>query len=851
MSNIGSISNSGNKFNVVASTLSTEQLESFGKSGNLMPNAIIVSTSYINSYDNSLDLVISDKDGYGQSIMKDYKNAIETVSQHIYYTSNTTKPKYKTKYVQEGENGIGPETISLNKAIYTFAKDYSYIGSRFLTYDGTYSLNDYFSYLFSIIKHEKILITVTELKLNLSYTVPVTFNKDYLSIGFANGQNIPDVRLYNTISAKTYDTNIQLDTNIIKKEFNDTGIIERNCKIETRDILSNTINAGTPGIVTLDSISINKDVETTSYKTYDKYITSAEVTINGHNAAITVEYGGYPASVSDIILIPTNVINDKQTRVYLKSDKTTSYINYDMNGSKTSATACWNISEGILEGSYDFLSYSYKDVIYDTYNSTKDIIIYHKWINNNGFKKSGISIKPAASNFYVKYNKDGFYFYLTYTTGDYVPTENYKLDISEYNINIYYNTDNKGNYEVNWETNNTLKIESSLENNIIQITQLISTDEISQISTASGLYKVCAECKNQYLSSFINNNDDKNTLYMLRMDNVFFGVLANDTTKAKKYLKQERRCTVFNNVYDRYVDNTYTSSYLDNISLISIPFTIDDGEFMYDKFNEYNYIPRKIEKLESTNPQYPYVLYKYVIGQSDNEYIIVGYNNALDSIGNNYNEDVYPYKFKINVKGISDNGITTDINEICSIEYYYYENNEKHSIIQVNAGSYATINLKNKTQNLNVLYKITCSDANYVSDKDVRSIIIPVYDTVENTIVLSLNGAKQVALTVQNGVSLSIGSLDYKNTDFMVKLIPTNKYNVNNTIYTLCNISSSTTPTSRINVILNPDVYIVKLYEAQDEFTPDTFEVDIDPIEIDVAPVYGASIDNIKITFRE
>ena len=106
-------------------------------------------------------------------------------------------------------------------------------------------------------------------------------------------------------------------------------------------------------------------------------------------------------------------------------------------------------------------------------------------------------------------------------------------------------------------------------------------------------------------------------------------------------------------------------------------------------------------------------------------------------------------------------------------------------------------------------------------------------------------------MTVQNGVSLAIGSLDYKNTDFMVKLIPTNKYNVNNTIYTLCNISSSTTPTSRINVILNPDVYIVKLYEGQDEFTPDTFEVDIDPIEIDVAPVYGASIDNIKITFRE
>ena len=243
-------------------------------------------------------------------------------------------------------------------------------------------------------------------------------------------------------------------------------------------------------------------------------------------------------------------------------------------------------------------------------------------------------------------------------------------------------------------------------------------------------------------------------------------------------------------------------------------------------------------------------MYKYIIGQSDNEYIIVGHSNALDSIGNNYNEGVYPYKFKINVKGISGNGITTDINDFCNIEYYYYENNEKHSS-QVNAGSYATINLKNKTQNLNVFYKITCSDANYVSDKDVRSIIIPVYDTVENTIVLSLNGAKQVALTVQNGVSLSIGSLDYKNTDFMVKLIPTNKYNVNNTIYTLCNISSSTTPTSRINVILNPDVYIVKLYEAQDEFTPDTFEVDIDPIEIDVAPVYGASIDNIKITFRE
>ena len=46
MSNIGSISNSGNKFNVVASTLSTEQLEGFGKSGNLMPNAIIVSINF-------------------------------------------------------------------------------------------------------------------------------------------------------------------------------------------------------------------------------------------------------------------------------------------------------------------------------------------------------------------------------------------------------------------------------------------------------------------------------------------------------------------------------------------------------------------------------------------------------------------------------------------------------------------------------------------------------------------------------------------------------------------------------------------------------------------------------------
>ena len=110
--------------------------------------------------------------------------------------------------------------------------------------------------------------------------------------------------------------------------------------------------------------------------------------------------------------------------------------------------------------------------------------------------------------------------------------------------------------------------------------------------------------------------------------------------------------------------------------------------------------------------------------------------SCSDFIGNdNYDEGVYPYKFKINVKGISGNGITTDINGFCNIEYYYYENNEKHSS-QVNAGSYATINLKNKTQNLNVFYKITCSDANYVSDKDVRSIIIPVYDTVENTIVL-------------------------------------------------------------------------------------------------------------------
>ena len=691
MSNIGSISNSGNKFNVVASTLSTEQLESFGKSGNLMPNAIIVSTSYINSYDNSLDLVISDKDGYGQSIMQEYKNAIETVSQHIYFTSNTTKPKYKTRHVQEGENGKGPETISLNKAIYTFAKDYSYIGSRFLTYDGKYSLNDYFSYLFSIIKHEKTLITVTDLVLNSTSSTPgyVTFkvspnyNKDYITVGFKNGKNEPNIRFYNSFEGKLKGSDKNI-TDDVKAEFNTNDLLESKCYIRDRDVSTSYISINSPnynGEVFSSERKITcyvpSDITTQNYKTYDIYYKDVLVGIEGHNSNITVYDNGIPIQSHGAILDKFPVENEGYRNLEVKFDNGLQ-LYYNGNSDNNSAKAYFNIDGGKLKSSDDgltYLTYSYKSVIYPAYNDQKQIIVNHKWINPEGRKNTNIYIKPNPSIFLVNKNDNDHRYYLTYNTGNYIPTDkNRFLPISnESHVSCKKYSKENGWTELssNFITYDINTYSTALE---IKDTAYEITDDIHY----HGVYKVNVECTNTYLDNTYINNDKYYIVCSTEL-NIY------DNTGQRRTLAiidSQDFTEYFRDLKDLYVNNK--CSYLadkNKILYIGVNYSINGSEWVKDPNNIYYYQITSVEESDNTSVS---KFYKYKIDKnetSDSLYIIFGLRDYKD---NNFttpdipeSSNIQNYYIKFNIYFRSNNN-RINISENCKIKYWYTNNGTRY-----------------------------------------------------------------------------------------------------------------------------------------------------------------------------
>ena len=687
MSNIGSISNSGNKFNVVASTLSTEQLESFGKSGNLMPNAIIVSTSYINSYDNSLDLVISDKDGYGQSIMKDYKNAIETVSQHIYFTSNTTKPKYKTRHVQEGENGNGPETISLNKAIYTFAKDYSYIGSRFLTYDGKYSLNDYFSYLFSIIKHEKTLITVTDLVLNSTSSTPwyVTFkvspnyNKDYITVGFKNGKNEPNIRFYNSFEGKLKGSDKNI-TDDVKTEFNTNDLLESKCYIIDRDVSTSYISINSPNYDEEDFPSeerkitcyVPSDITTQNYKTYGTYYKDVLVGIEGHNSNITVYDNGIPIKSHGAILDKFPVENESYRNLEVKFDNGLQ-LYYNGNSDNNSAKAYFNIDGGKLKSSDDgltYLTYSYKSVIYPAYNDQKQIIVNHKWINPEGRKNTNIYIKPNPSIFLVNKNDNDHRYYLTYNTGNYIPTDkNRFLPIS----NTSHVSCKKYFYN-NWtEIDNIISYTVSSTNLEIKDTAYEITGDIHY----HGVYKVNVKCTNTYLDNTYINNDKYYIVCSTRLK-----IYTDDKLNRTLSVNYDANNPYFCDLKDLYVNNT--CSYLadtNKILYIGVNYSIKESKWIKDSNNIHYYQIRSLQVSTNTTES---KLYKYLIAGYEDMFIVFGLRelhkeNENDfSIQNNpESSNIQNYYIKFNIYFRSNNN-RINISENCKIKYWYTNNGTRY-----------------------------------------------------------------------------------------------------------------------------------------------------------------------------
>ena len=684
MSNIGSISNSGNKFNVVASTLSTEQLEGFGKSGNLMPNAIIVSTSYINSYDNSLDLVISDKAGYGQSIMKDYKNAIETVSQHIYFTSNTTKPKYKTKYVQEGS-----ETISLNKAIYTFAKDYSYIGSRFLTYDGKYSLNDYFSYLFSIIKHEKTLITVTDLVLNstssttgyVTFKVSPNYNKDDITVGFKNGKNEPNIRFYNSFEGKLKESNKNI-TDDVKAEFNVNNLLESKCYIRDRDASTSYISINSPnynGEVFSSERKITcyvpSDITTQNYKTYGTYYKDVLVGIEGHNANITVYDNGTVQSPGTI-LDKFPVENESYRNLEVKFDNRLQ-LYYNGNSDNNSAKAYFNIDGGKLKSSDDGFTYSYKSVIYPAYNDQKQIIVNHKWINTEGRKNTNIYIKPNPSIFLVNKNDNDYRYYLTYNTGNYIPTDkNRFLPIS----NKSHVSCKKYSKDNGWTelSSNFITYDINTDSTALEIKD--TAYNITNTTHYHGVYKVNVECTNTYLNDTYINNDKYYIVCSTELS-IYDNTAGQRRTLA---IDSQHINEYFRDLKYLYVNNT--CSYLADTSkilYIGVNYRIDGSEWIEDLNNIHYYQITSVEESADTSAS---KFYKYKIDKnetSDSLYIIFGLRSYTDKDNNFTNPDIPESSsniqkyIKFNIY-FYNNGNRINISENCKIKYWYTNNGTRY-----------------------------------------------------------------------------------------------------------------------------------------------------------------------------
>ena len=836
MSNIGSISNSGNKFNVVASTLSTEQLESFGKSGNLMPNAIIVSTSYINSYDNSLDLVISDKDGYGQSIMKDYKNAIETVSQHIYYTSNKTKPKYKTKYVQEGENGKGPETISLNKAIYTFAKDYSYIGSRFLTYDGTYSLNDYFSYLFSIIKHEKILITVTDLVLNSTSSTPeyVTFkvspncNKDYITVGFKNGKNEPNIRFYNSFEGKLKGSDKNI-TDDVKAEFNTNDLLESKCYIRDHDVSTSYISINSPNYGGEDfseegrkiTCYVPSDITTQNYKTYGIYYKDVLVGIEGHNSNITVLYDNDISPLSPgSILDKFPVENESSIKLEVKFDNGLQ-LYYNGNSDSNSAKAYFNIEGGKLKSSGDGFTYSYKSVIYPAYNDQKQIIVNHKWINIEGRKNTNIYIKPNPSIFLVNKNDNDHRYYLTYNTGNYIPTDTYRfLPISnKSHVSCKKYSKDNGWTELN---SNFITYDINTYSTALEIKD--TAYEITNTIHYHGVYKVNVECTNTYLNNTYINNDK------------YYIVCSTELSIYDNTAGQRRTLTVdsqniteyFHDLKDLYVNNT--CSYLADTSkilYIGVNYRIDGSEWVKDSNNIHYY---QITPVEESNDTSASKFYKYKIDKnetSDSLYIIFGLRKYTDKDDNFTTPDIPEsssniqkyIKFNIYFYGNSNK---VDISKNCKIKYWYTNNGTRYvytdNIISMNYFSIpkniAVLNYQIiKNNDITLQYDDVLFDDTSGKIRDLNinlseiNITLPSSKINDSTILFNINK-----------ISMPFLKLEYEQyIDGYKYVILNNNINNNNNNFILCTLGPYETEISDINVTIEDKENI--LYNKDCVFT--------------------------------
>lgn len=821
MSNIGSISNSGNKFNVVASTLSTEQLESFGKSGNLMPNAIIVSTSYINSYDNSLDLVISDKDGYGQSIMKDYKNAIETVSQHIYYTSNTTKPKYKTKYVQEGS-----ETISLNKAIYTFAKDYSYIGSRFLTYDGTYSLNDYFSYLFSIIKHEKTLITVTDLVLNSTSSTPgyVTFkvspnyNKDYITVGFKNGKNEPNIRFYNSFEGKLKESNKNI-TDDIKTEFNTNDLLESKCYIRDGHTSTSYISINSPnynGEVFSSERKITcyvpSDITTQNYKTYGIYYKDVLVGIEGHNANITVYDNGTIQSPG-AILDNFPVENESYRNLEVKFDNRLQ-LYYNGNSDNNSAKAYFNIEGGKLESSNEGLTYSYKSVIYPAYNDQKQIIVNHKWINTEGRKNTNIYIKPNPSIFLVNKNDNDYRYYLTYNTGNYIPTDiNRFLPISDKS----YVSCKKYSKDNGWTELNSNFITYDINTNSTALEIKDTAYSITNTIHYHGVYKVNVECTNTYLNNTYINNDKYYIVCSTELS-IYDNTAGQRRTLA---INSQNITEYFRDLKDLYVNNT--CSYLADTSkilYIGVNYRIDGSEWVKDLNNIHYY---QITSVEESNDTSVSKFYKYKIDKnetSDSLYIIFGLREYTDKDKDNFTTPDVPESsniqkyIKFNIY-FYNNGNKVDISKNCKIKYWYTNNGTQYvytdNIISMNYFSIpkniAVLNYQIiKNNDITLQYDDVLFDdaSGKVRDLNINlseiNITLPSSKINESTILFNINKISMPFLTGEYN-----------------EYINGYKYVVLNNNFILCALGQHKTEISNINVTIEDKENI--LYNKDCVFT--------------------------------
>lgn len=870
MSNIGSISNSGNKFNVVASTLSTEQLEGFGKSGNLMPNAIIVSTSYINSYDNSLDLVISDKAGYGQSIMKDYKNAIETVSQHIYFTSNTTKPKYKTKYVQEGENGNGPETISLNKAIYTFAKDYSYIGSRFLTYDGKYSLNDYFSYLFSIIKHEKILVTITDLVLNSTSSTPgyVTFkvspnyNKDDITVGFKNGKNEPNIRFYNSFEGKLKESNKNI-TDDVKAEFNVNNLLESKCYIRDRDASTSYISINSPnynGEVFSSERKITcyvpSDITTQNYKTYGTYYKDVLVGIEGHNANITVYDDDIKRSPGDI-LDKFPVENESYRNLEVKLNNSLQ-LYYNGNSDNNSAKAYFNIEGGKLKSSDDGFTYSYKSVIYPAYNDQKQIIVNHKWINAEGRKNTNIYIKPNPSIFLVNKNNNDCRYYLTYTTGHYIPTDkNRFLPIS----NTSYVSCKKYSKDNGWTelSSNFITYDINTDSTALEIKD--TAYNITNNTDYHGVYKVNVECTNTYLNNNYINNDEYYIVCSTRLK-----IYENDKQNRTLSVNYDADNPYFQDLKDLYVNNT--CSYLadtNKILYIGVNYSIKESKWIKDSNNIYYYQIRSLQVSTNTTES---KLYKYLIAGYEDTFIVFGLRelhkeNENDfSIQNNpESSNIQNYYIKFNIYYSNNNRI--NISENCKIKYWYTNNGTKY-VYTDNIESTKKNNFS-IPENIEILkYQIiknNNADLQYddiLFDDDrgkVRDLnLLNIYLSEINITLPSLKINESTILFNINKISMPFLKLDYE--DYNRRGY---KYVVLNNNFILCALEQYETEISDINVTIedkenilyNKDCVFTVYYHADNGNITDisdlsTISPDIECITEPNPIIVDSKIINIK-----